>query len=271
MLQKLKQLYPDLRTDTKPDLSGVCFSLSYKNHWLLLPKNSVSDKELLLLEMLLTEEGTKKNRVSKPVSHWERFLLGFSPELPGESGIYRCLHFFFDHQENLDLALWKEAVTSLFSDLEDILFIGENEAIAVQSAPSAGSVISLTEVQGMIATLDDDFSTRTRVFIGRPHSLDSKFQRLFLEEQVIFSTERDIVPFKIMDLSLIALSYFTKQPVMDSLLMEELKEQLSLEPDWKDLVRSLWTTQGNISLAAKQLYLHRNTLQYRMEGFENQM
>ena len=38
----------------------------------------------------------------------------------------------------------------------------------------------------------------------------------------------------------------------------------------EDIIIELWKNFGNISSAAKQLFMHRNTLQYRIEKFDEQ-
>jgi len=42
------------------------------------------------------------------------------------------------------------------------------------------------------------------------------------------------------------------------------------DEDVPEIIESLWNNQGNVSSAAKDLFMHRNTLQYKIEKFQTQ-
>ncbi|AYW51335.1 hypothetical protein C7H83_13095 [Tetragenococcus halophilus] len=41
-------------------------------------------------------------------------------------------------------------------------------------------------------------------------------------------------------------------------------------PEFIKIISKLWEMQGNISSAAKELFMHRNTLQYKVDKFQEQ-
>nr|WP_223156077.1 helix-turn-helix domain-containing protein [Desemzia sp. C1] len=49
--------------------------------------------------------------------------------------------------------------------------------------------------------------------------------------------------------------------------MQKLKAETVFDAEFKELILAMWKSQGNISVAAKSLYIHRNTLQYRIDRF----
>ncbi|WP_052077226.1 helix-turn-helix domain-containing protein [Tetragenococcus muriaticus] len=42
------------------------------------------------------------------------------------------------------------------------------------------------------------------------------------------------------------------------------------ESEFIQMIAALWKTQGNLSSAAKELFMHRNTLQYKVDKFQQQ-
>lgn len=265
MLTELKQLFPSLEVAARPSCDEKHLSFPYLNKWLILPRASLSEKETQLMRLLLECPHDRAASQAGP-DPWTSYLSGLTDVLPGQNDVRRVLHFYLQPKEtDFDLELWKEAVMNLFSAVEQVVFLHPNEAAVIQQSPER---LSLEETTGRMATLDDDFSLRTQLFIGQPRTLDRAFRTLFEEERLLFLTEKDRHPLKIMNLSTMALRYFTAHSIQKSHLIREQKERLLEDPEWAPLILQLWRTQGNISLAAKQLYIHRNTLQYRMDRFE---
>ena len=53
-------------------------------------------------------------------------------------------------------------------------------------------------------------------------------------------------------------------PIADELIL------LLSEDEVKELIEALWDAHGNVSKASQKLFLHRNTLQYRIDRFAEQ-
>ena len=264
LFEELKKIYPDLLLQQHPSDSDQTLSIPYQKKWVLVNAADKTKNELSLIQLVLSQQ---KDTIDYSISNsiWKQFLLKESKELPVSSGSYRLIHFFFYlFDESFNSNLWKEAIINLFSPIEDVFFLNSDEAIAVQSDINN---LPLNEIQGMLQTLDDDFSTRTFAYIGHFFSINEYVPDLYLEEQVIFSNERSQSSQTVLSLATVALSYYTSFPKSKSVLMFHLKEQIAQDATWKELILTLWNTQGNISLAAKQLFIHRNTLQYRMDRY----
>ena len=55
---------------------------------------------------------------------------------------------------------------------------------------------------------------------------------------------------------------------VESLLLNDVRQELLQSPEDKELVRALYTTYGNQAAAAKLLYVHRNTLLNKVKKYE---
>lgn len=50
-----------------------------------------------------------------------------------------------------------------------------------------------------------------------------------------------------------------------NVLVEYYRRLLNKDTDIQPIISALWKNQGNISSTAKDLFMHRNTLHYRLE------
>ena len=56
-----------------------------------------------------------------------------------------------------------------------------------------------------------------------------------------------------------------------NVLVEYYRRLLNKDTDIQPIISALWKNQGNISSTAKDLFMHRNTLHYRLEKFLNKL
>lgn len=265
MLNEIKELYPDVRIQETPSFS-TDFSIPYKNKWIILAKEGKSEQEIGLLRLLLASF-SQDIPSSIPGSDWKEFLTGFSSDLPDSEGeTYRCLHFFLTYKDaSFDPSLWMQTLRPFLENHVDSFFLHPKEMVLIQKGPS-----SLTEkdIQTFLFTMEDDFSVQVSLYVGLFFQLTSDFPLLYQEERHIFLTERLHAPKKVFSLSDVALRHYTMEQVPKSLVLAQLSQICNTDKQWKELIISLWHSMGNVSLAAKELYLHRNTVQYRMDKYE---
>lgn len=261
---KLKLLYPDLQLSDYPFLDNDTFRIPYKNKWIHIPTESLSDKEWQLLTLLKQE----KEPATFPVSHskWSAFLEGKREKPPKTTGNIRVVQLILEKIDTpFDYSIWIDSVTQLFEPVLDTFFVTAETCLIIQDtfAPE----FTDEEITGMLQTLEDDFSVRTHAYIGKFWAPDKHLRNVLKEEQTIFQQEVSHLTHQICSLPDVALRYFTKEATSKSAIMKELKSLINESSDWRELIQTLWNSQGNVSVAAKNLYIHRNTLQYRMDRF----
>ena len=132
-------------------------------------------------------------------------------------------------------------------------------------APSLAS--TLFEVQSAI---EDDFAVELQLFIGNRWATSSPVPLLYQAEKALFveylmhSHKRSSLEFAPVMLWAIANALVDIAPIADELIL------LLSEDDVKELIEALWDAHGNVSKASQKLFLHRNTLQYRIDRFAEQ-
>lgn len=261
---QIQSIYPSafLTEDLKNEYTYLTFP--YQNQWIHFDKKQLTASETQLLYLIFNKDTSVKN-LGIPQSRWYRYLLEDNPSLPAEEGIYRVVQFKIQKKDTLfDKKLWLNSFKSFFKDVQEVFFINDHYGLLIH--PYSNSSETQDEMIGVLQTLDDDFSTKTSSYIGQYWSLTLDFKRIFKEEQTIFFNQLQKSK-QVFSLSDVALSYYASEALSSSPIIQQLKKKLTSNPEIKELVIAVWLNQGNISLAAKYLYIHRNTLQYRVDRF----
>ncbi|MCC5895322.1 MAG: helix-turn-helix domain-containing protein [Alkalibacterium sp.] len=260
----LKKLYPETELSDLPFLQKETFRIPYKNKWIHIPKDSLTENEWQLLSLLKQEIEPSSFPVSD--SKWAHFIEGKRELPPKTTENIRLTQLFLEKMDaQFDYSIWIDSIRQLFEPVLDVFFITSDSCFIIQdtNAPT----FSTEELTGILQTLEDDFSIRSHAYIGQFWAPDKQLNSIFKEEQSIFHQEVTHLHNQICSLPDVALRYFTKDALSNSLIMNELKNQIESSEDWRELIHSLWESQGNVSVAAKHLFIHRNTLQYRMDRF----
>lgn len=249
-----------------PFLNIDTFRIPYKNKWLHIPSDSLSDKEWQLLTLLKQESEPE----TFPISHskWSAYLEGQREQLPKTTGNIRMIQLIMEKIDTqFEYAIWIDSISQLFEPVLDIFFVAADTCLIIHdtSAPD----FSEEEITGILQTLEDDFSVRTHAYIGQFWLPDKQLRHVLKEEQTIFQQEVTNLTQQVCSLPDVALRYFTKEATSKSAIMKELNDLIEDSSDWRELIHALWNSQGNISVAAKNLFIHRNTLQYRMDRFHD--
>lgn len=263
---KLKSLYPNLQLSDYPFLDTDTFRIPYKNKWIHIPTDSLSDKEWQLLTLLKQES----EPATFPVSHskWAAYMEGKREAPPKTTGNIRMVQLILEKIDTqFDYSIWTDSIAHLFEPVLDIFFVTTDTCLIIQdtSAPE----FTDEEITGILQTLEDDFSVRTHAYVGHFWTPDKQLRRVLKEEQTIFQQEVSHLTHQVCSLPDVALRYFTKEATGKSAIMKELKSLIDKSSDWRELIHALWNSQGNVSVAAKNLFIHRNTLQYRMDRFHD--
>lgn len=121
-----------------------------------------------------------------------------------------------------------------------------------------GNNLSKSELSDSLQVLSQDMGEKIQYYIGS-FVLNDELPDTYEEELRFFSQNSRFSEFTISQgLNLV-----------DSLLLDKIKDDLLQSPEDQELVRALYKTHGNQAAAAKILYVHRNTLLNKMKKYEH--
>jgi len=262
MKKTWKELFPDaLLGENGQDTVSVTLN----GEVIYLLESSLTERERFLIETL----NTQPKKSSIPTHPWLAYLEG-KGALPTPTAYIQCVHLaVFPKQEGVFQEKdWLEFVENLtVGTLAVFKNFRHHYTLVVNPEVATSLASTLFEVQSAI---EDDFAVELQLFIGNRWATSSSVPILYQAEKALFveylmhSHKRSSLEFAPVMLWAIANALVDIAPIADELIL------LLSEDDVKELIEALWDAHGNVSKASQTLFLHRNTLQYRIDRFAEQ-
>lgn len=268
MINDLLEIYPNslLNPETQDfgKLSNHYHIEDAGNH-LYIPKDHLEAKEAKLLRLLSAEKEGILNQSTMLAS----LLLEGRIHSSLKEETVQLVFLNIQHLEKERYPLWKDTLMDSIQKIIDISFMGEDLIVLLLDAESVKSTL-IDRLKEVIQTLDQDFNLLTQGMIGQLIPLNSRITEIFDYEKKLFQSfiqeERIEGILSLSDVLMNQQASLLKEekPVLPSLF-----NALTNNPEWKELILSLFKSQGNLSQAAEELFIHRNTLSYRMNKFNS--
>ncbi len=232
-----------------------------ENTYLQIPFDELSSRELALLEKL-TKTPTK---VSSQLSPWQHYLEqeGQCPvQLDTIQFIHVCL---IQKNEDFNEQEWLEMMQEIFGDVLTSFSCFPKHYTIVRKADV--ETISTQDLQAIHATVEEDFAISMKIFIGNVWKMSEEIPGIYQAEKALFvtylheSNKQTCLAFAPM-----VLWGFTQKKLDISPIPETLYAQM-VQDEFPDLIEALWHERGTLTKAATRLFIHRNTLQYRIDRF----
>jgi len=267
-LQRLKKLYPSLtelpknQKDVNPDFKWY----KLENTVIGIDNKELTERDKILLGTFLTSYHIQLPIQTLKEKEWEKRIHQQKDENLGKAGRYRFI-FFRIEQGQLDTNVFKKTLQEFFSGDLSILWNHTNEGIIVED-PDSFLEEEITYHQ-IADTLMSELYVKITFFIG-PYLENDKDLADYIE-QITKMAEGSFLK---MDTSVIdytevypsflieILSQQQQQQLSEWVLKEFLTDSEALET-----IRMFIQCNLNVSETAKNLYIHRNSLQYRIDKF----
>lgn len=256
-----RQYFPKAKLSHHPSSNEEEYSLQLEDAYLQISKNDLTEREQFLLSVL----SSQVEEESFLQTTWEDYLLGEGETIPVAAKTYQF--FYLEHSESL--------TTDLKEFLEGLL-VGGCTWIGITKHRTAILLpekidFELSSLFGeVLVAIESDFGLALKGFIGNRWSQLDDFQlkQIFNAENNLFTsflsghhTE------KMQSFSKLMLWGMGKQ-FDNSVLKEQVASYLQLQHEITTIVIALWESQGNQVQAANALFMHRNSLQYKMDKFQ---
>lgn len=270
LLEELYAIFPNSLYNPTPDPASDQYFLVTENQArLFIPLQDLSseNKSLLNLLILKQESGNPNQADQSPRSPWKFILKGEQsvPELSITS--IRLLHLHLKQQDsNFDSRMWRETLISTTPAIIEILEWQANYFIVILDHKKLLPEM-LDQIEGILTALDDDFSLKTSTLIGQPFNPHNRLP-------LYFDTEQEIYEWAVRE-DFLSQWTFLSEALLKQIAYSALKKlptlryykQLISGQDDIDLIKTLFKNNGNLSQTADALFIHRNTLTYRLNKF----
>lgn len=246
-LKTMKRLFKNAVVSDKP-YDESYLSLSVEGSYFNIRKDEISERELLILSQF---EDKKIESSLYDHLHLEKEYLGFD--------IDKIQAIFFKVDKVLDdRDEFIENFGAFFTGLIDSYYLSDYEGVILLK----DSITDYEILLSFINILEDDFACSINVYIGTYREFN-RYKKYYDEECQLAKVSymlKKIGTYK---------DVFTEKYLIKSLEESEyatyLKEVLLSQAEIKELIISLYKNQGNQSKVAKEIYVHRNTIVYRLD------
>jgi hypothetical protein len=281
MLTKLLTLYPNaVILQERPTHALFMTHLSYffdrsQNQWIGIPKTDLSEKELELLKTIYefyepdpTGKGT--NSLSPEEFVWYDFLfLNGLPPADGPGSYIRMIQFQINskHVETIE---FESALKGFFSDEALIIWENAGSGILIEKSHQKSSSLTEKEFNSIVQTLESDFFLKVSFYYGKQFLFTNHMPEIYQEEKEFFLFAQNILGSGRVFSFERVFPFFTAHYIPGNVrekLTKAFVEVFQEDHEMFSTIKSFLENNLNASLTAKKLYVHRNTLQYRIDKF----
>lgn len=250
---KLLQEIPNATTDFLLPLG--------QETYLSLAKESLTPREQALIQHLTTQLVP----ASKPLSIWQRYLEK-GGKVPQSFSKVQFIHLCVSQKhKDFNETEWLHMLSAVVGDVISVFAcFPKHYTIVVQAHPQR----DLTEeIQPILATIEEDFAISMKLFIGNTWQPSEELFQLYQAEKALFvaylheSNKKNFLEFAP------TLLWGMYQATLDVTPIPSTLQALITHDEVETLIEALWTEKGTLTKAANRLFVHRNTLQYRIERF----
>lgn len=257
----LEDLFNGVKISQEPFVSDDFISIEKEGIYYHFLKEDLSQREYQLLSLF------QNHKIDKSVvlTPWERFLESNHSTPPIS---FTDLQFIYlNHSKKLSVEL-VDLLNQLIPVLESIVTLSDHESVLIVNQSQFFEVNET--LKNLLPTLESDFEVTLSLCLGnRWHQLDNDhLKKVYQEERQLWQTyvreQKTLEVTSFTHLILWGLSHQKHFSVIKQLLVS----QLSQVKETKDVVEALWESQGNLAQTAQKLFIHRNSLNYKLDKIQ---
>lgn len=261
--KELLDWFPQAQIVDQPiDKEGFLTLPVSSQQWILLEETNLTEREKQLIALLTQQEQT----ISQ--NPWYGYLIegkGQAPQSFKKLQVVYC-HLSYYQQENL--ASWLDMMQTLFPNCQTVLQVGVQDYVFVLQQDKYSAVRSI--LSDTIEAVEYDFGLRLSIMLGQVWSQTGyqALSDLIQAERDLFKTwwrqgHQGVHTFSQLYL------WSLGEGLVDHRIIKDYLRQLILDQDQiQEIILSLWENSAVLTKTAQQLYLHRNSLQYKIDKWE---
>ena len=261
-MKNIKEWFPhaEVTDQAHPPAGYVAIPLQ-AHQWLLLKEEELTEREKQLISLLGGEEEVAPNP-------WYQYLIDGKGEVPQVIKKMQLVHCHLSHSTAEGTASWLEMMQTLLPNFRATLQLSGQDYVLILDQDQSLPVADI--LKDTVSAMEYDFNIRLSILVGQvwTESKDGKVSAVIRAEQAVFRAwiregHQGVYRFSQLYLWGIEQADLDLTPIKASLhQLIESQDQL------QDIIVALWDNGAVVTKAAQQLYLHRNSLQYKIDKWE---
>ncbi|WP_099157351.1 PucR family transcriptional regulator [Virgibacillus ndiopensis] len=268
MINKLREIFPSLILKSnidRPQDNDFQWYITSSNEVIGIKKKELTKQAENVLSALLTPYQIRLPFPSEKEQYWSELIKADKIEQETESP-YRFIYFSFA-KNKLEPLAFKEAINEIFTRQIPILWETDHSGIIVEE--QTNSTDEATSYEQIIDILMSDLYVKINFFVGPfLHQLsDAKSYYVTLiqnAEKSFCRSEKKVITY------VEAIPYLIVEkigPAFRTMIAEIILKEIADDHELLYTIETFIDCNLNISITAKELFMHRNSLQYRIDKF----
>ena len=256
--------FPQGRLQSNPNANEneVAIPIS-SNQWLLFKKSSLTKREQELISLLLEKESAFDG------GPWYDYLVHNRGKMPQNVQKIQFVHCHLFHYENETIGSWLEMMRTILPNRIADFQLSSQDYIFVLDQTQLVPVKDV--LRDTLSAIEYDFSLTLTIQIGQiwPLIFEESYPELFQAENALFVKWWEQVQHSnVHSFSHLFLWGIGQKDFIVPILTKKLHQLIERQDQLVDIIAALWENTAVVTKAAQQLYIHRNTLQYHIDKWE---
>lgn len=256
---KINQFLSIFPTAVEGATSPDYFTVELEQRLFGIKTDELSLREKNILSMLFPVHQTKRT----PLNQW---LNKLNDSHFDNQYKFRIIQFVIN--QTINQVDFVDSIKILVPNVETVFFIDDYQGLIIEVFQT--NHLTLEEITDIFQAMGVDFSVEIRAYVGLFIEAHQYQPSLYHSESNCFSClskqrqKRSIETYADYFLSHLRIFDYTDPIAL------YLKQKLVADDELKALIIALWESENSLSLASQNLFIHRNTLQYKLKKFQEE-
>ena len=261
-MKDIREWFPHAEvTDQPTPPAGFVAIPLQAQQWLLLKEEELTEREKQLIAWLASEEDLAPNP-------WYQYLIDGKGEAPQVIKKIQLIYCHVSHSTAEGTASWLEMMQILLLNFRAVLQLSGQDYVFVLDQDQSLAVAAI--LKDTVSAMEYDFNLNLSIMVGQVwgESKDGKLSSMIRTERAVFRSwirqgHQGVYRFSQLYLWGIEQEDLDLHPIK-----EGLRQLIASQDQLQDIIVALWDNGAVVTKAAQQLYLPRNSLQYKMDKWE---
>ena len=258
----LRDLFPEAVVNQETGQGPEWLTLPLDGQFIHFPLETLSQREQALLNLQESQPALQ----SSVQDVWHQFLVQKKGGLPTK--LERVQLLYLEHGIPLSSDLL-DLFYGLLPHLTALVELHATRTLLVLDQTIPFEVEAL--IQDILPAVESDFGTKLTICFGNSWTKlqAEELRQVFDSEYQLFS---DFVPLKGSEqtISFAKMALWARSGQLNlGVIPEKIRHYIDESKDMVDIIEAMWTSQTNLVQTAQKLFMHRNSLQYKLDKFHS--
>lgn len=268
MINQLQKIFLTLITNpTASDSKNNDYAwfTTNENEVIGIHKEELTEKDNAILQAFLTPYHIRIPLLTAAEQEWKNRIHTGSSARKTLQGVYRFIYFSINKNQ-IDPHVFKEAIHELFAKQVAILWENDQQGIIIEEQRMVEDSISYEQI---IDVLMSDLYIKINFFVGpfcdHLENVGNHYKSILKNAAIALAytnkpvtTFIDAIPYILIDQTDVDIQTEIRTTILQSFIHDD---------DMLKTIETFIACNLNVSVAAKTLHMHRNSLQYRLDKF----